>query len=117
MQNNSIWDEAMYTEFTRRVIAVIKAIPPGRVITYGAVAALAGSSHGARQVTRILHSLSEKEGLPWHRVISASGKISLPEQAGREEQAALLRAEDVVVSDDYRIDLEVFHWRDAVINE
>ena len=107
----------MYTEFTRRVIDTIKAIPPGMVLTYGAVATLAGSPRGARQVTRVLHSLSEKEGLPWHRVISAGGKISLPGQEGREEQATMLRAEGVAVSDDYLVDLATFQWRDAAIGE
>ncbi len=107
----------MYTEFTRRVIDTIKAIPPGKVLTYGAVATLSGSPRGARQVVRILHSLSEKEGLPWHRVISAGGKISLPSLEGREEQASLLRTEGVIVSDDFRVDLAAFHWRDAVIGE
>ncbi len=107
----------MYTEFTQHVIDTIKSIPPGKVLTYGAVAALAGSPHGARQVTRILHSLSEKEGLPWHRVISANGKISIPGEEGKEEQSALLRAEGVDVSDDYRVDLAAFHWRDAVIDK
>jgi methylated-DNA-protein-cysteine methyltransferase-like protein len=108
--------KVMYTEFTRRVIDTIKAIPPGKVLTYGAVAALSGSPRGARQVVRVLHSLSEKEGLPWHRVISAGGKISLATQEGREEQTAMLRAEGVVVSGEHQVDLKAFHWQKPTID-
>jgi methylated-DNA-protein-cysteine methyltransferase related protein len=106
----------MYTEFTQRVIDAIKAIPPGKVLTYGAIAALAGSPRGARQVVRILHSLSVKENLPWHRVISANGKISLATQEGKDEQSTMLRAEGVAVSEDFRVDLKVFHWRNPAID-
>lgn len=107
----------MYTEFTRRVIEAIKAIPPGKVLTYGAVAALAGSPRGARQVVRILHALSGKEHLPWHRVISSNGKISLATQEARDEQATMLRADGVAVSDDYRVMLEDYLWNNAVLDE
>jgi methylated-DNA-protein-cysteine methyltransferase-like protein len=99
----------MYAEFTRLAIAIIKTIPPGKVLTYGAVARLAGSPGGARQVTRILHSLSAKEQLPWHRVISASGKLSLPTEEGKEEQAMMLRAEGVVIERGFRVDLRKYH--------
>jgi methylated-DNA-protein-cysteine methyltransferase-like protein len=106
----------MYTEFTRRIITAIKAIPPGKVLTYGAVAALAGNPRGARQVVRVLHALADKEGLPWHRIISAGGKIRTPSPEGREEQAGLLRAEDVIVSDDFIVDLAAFHWRNVELD-
>ena len=46
-------------------------------MTYGQVAAAAGSPRGARQVVRVLHSMSEKYGLPWHRIINVQGEISL----------------------------------------
>nr|MDO8088525.1 MGMT family protein [Candidatus Sigynarchaeum springense] len=107
----------MHAEFIRCAIAIIDAIPAGKVLTYGAVAVLAGNPRGARQVTRVLHSLSGKEGSPWYQVIGARGNRSLPCLEGREEQAALLRAEGVIVSDDYQVNLEAFHWREAVVNE
>ena len=57
--------------FTERVIQIIQSIPAGRVMTYGQVAAAAGNRRGARQVARILHTMSQKHALPWHRIINA----------------------------------------------
>jgi len=97
--------------FTRRVIELIAAIPRGKVATYGGIAAMAGSPRAARQVVRVLHSSSRKEGLPWHRVINREGRISLPDMRGGDEQRELLEAEGVVFSPDGRIDLDRHLWR------
>lgn len=70
------------TEFTEQVIAIIKNIPQGQVMTYGQIAAYANNPRGARQVSRILHSMSDKHQLPWHRVINSKGGISLTGEAG-----------------------------------
>jgi len=78
--------------FTQEVVEVIRSIPAGRVMTYGQIARLAGNPRAARQVARILHSLSRTEQLPWHRVLNAKGEISLD---GDEQQLAL-EAEGVV---------------------
>lgn len=101
----------VYAPFTARAIRVIRAIPQGKVATYGLVAALAGSPLGARQVVRVLHTLSRKERLPWHRVISSRGSISLPRGAGFERQRALLRAEGVKVTTDGRVDFKRCLWK------
>lgn len=63
------------TPFTEEVIRIIKHIPRGKVMTYGQIAGEAGSPRGARQVVRILHSMSEKYELPWHRVMNAKGEL------------------------------------------
>jgi len=99
-----------YAPFTSRAIAVIRAIPVGKVASYGQVAALAGSPNGARQIVRILHALSVRERLPWHRVIGGRGAIALPEGGGREEQAAALKAEGVRVDAQGRIDMSRHQW-------
>ncbi len=80
------------TEFTRRVIDIVKAIPEGTVMTYGDVARAAGNPRGARAVSYILHSSSEKYQLPWHRVIGKGGKLSLdcPEQKERLVQEGIV---------------------------
>ncbi len=80
---------------SERIILLIRSIPRGRVASYGQVAALAGAVNGARQVARLLHSSSEKRGLPWHRVLNAQGRISLPPGGGFELQKKLLEAEGV----------------------
>ena len=99
--------------FTQKVLNVIRAIPEGKVSSYGRVAALAGNPRGARQVSRFLHSMAGKHELPWHRVVNASGRISLPRGRGYERQRALLEDEGVVFSKAQTIDLSAFLWEPA----
>ena len=100
-------------EFERRAKDLIKAIPRGKVATYGQIAALAGNHRGARQVVRVLCSSSDKDGLPWHRVINGWGRISLPRGRGFEKQKRLLAVEGVRVGALGRIDLRDFQWDPA----
>ena len=101
----------MLLPFTQNVLQVIKSIPEGKVLSYGRVAALAGNSRGARQVSRILHSMSGKHDLPWHRVVNSMGKISLPRGRGYELQRALLESEGVCFSPAHTIDLNICLWQ------
>ncbi len=86
------------TPFTQDVVALIRAIPAGRVATYGQIARLAGNPRAARQVVRILHSMSQAERLPWHRVVNAKGEIS----QGIEQKLAL-EAEGIVFQSDGKL--------------
>ena len=94
------------TESTLRIVEAIKTIPWGKVSSYRNVAWAAGLSNGARQTVRVLHSLSGKYDLPWHRVIRTDGSIALREGEGRELQIGLLRKEGVEVSEAGRIDMK-----------
>ena len=94
------------TDFTEKVISIIKNIPEGQVMTYGQVARMAGSP----QVVRILHSLSKKLKLPWHRVINAKGEIGLKDIG---EQKFLLEAEGVEVGQSGRISLEKYQYKES----
>jgi methylated-DNA-protein-cysteine methyltransferase-like protein len=98
------------TSFHQSIVKTIKRIPRGKVATYGQIALLAGDPRAARQVSRALHSSSDKEGLPWHRVINSRGQISLPLGSGHELQRALLEAEGVTFKLDGSIDLKRFLW-------
>lgn len=92
---------------------VVAKIPYGRVATYGQVARLAGWPGYARQVGMALKGLPVDSGLPWHRVINARGRISLPSHsAGANRQAARLQAEGVLVNQG-RISLKRFQWEPA----
>ena len=97
-------------EFERRVKACIRAVPKGRVATYAQIAALAGNDRAARQVARVLHSSSEKDRLPWHRIINSRGGIALGRGRGFEEQRRRLRAEGVIVDRGGRVDLDRYCW-------
>jgi len=94
----------------QRVWLVISAIPRGKVSSYGDVALLAGHPRAARQVGRILNNLPDHSQLPWHRIISQQGKISLSGERG-VMQRDVLRKEGVEVSDAGRVDMKKYRWR------
>ncbi len=95
----------------RRIDAVVRRIPRGRVATYGQVAALAGRPGQARQVGYALHALGDGSDVPWHRVINHRGEVSRRADPFDEPlQRALLEAEGVVFGPTGRIDLERFRW-------
>ncbi|MBH5319573.1 MGMT family protein [Paenibacillus sp. GSMTC-2017] len=96
--------------FTRKVIDIIKSIPEGYVMTYGQIAALAGSARGARQVVRILHSMSAAYELPWHRVVNVKGEIAIQDDEARFKQNLYLSGEGVVVDETGRINLEQYRY-------
>jgi methylated-DNA-protein-cysteine methyltransferase related protein len=70
----------------------VRKIPKGKVSTYGEVARAAGFPGCARQV---VWALRGSRGLPWHRVVGAGGRISLPGENGLEQRFRL-EAEGVV---------------------
>jgi O-6-methylguanine DNA methyltransferase len=79
--------------FSVRVLAAVRRIPPGRVATYGDVAALAGRPRAARAVGNIMRHC-QRADVPCHRVIAAGGRLG--GYGGREAlKRALLAAEGV----------------------
>ena len=99
------------TETSLNIVKAIKAVPKGKVSSYRDVALAAGLPNGARQTVRILHSLSEKYNLPWHRIIRSNGTIALREGEGRELQIGLLRSEGVEVSASGKVDMRRYgYW-------
>ena len=70
----------------QRVIRAIRALPRGKVSTYGAIARAAGWPGAARQVVRVLNQVP---GLPWHRVVGSGGAIKLPGEQGAEQKFRL----------------------------
>jgi len=105
------------TPFTEQVLCILKHIPAGKVMTYGQVAALAGSPRGARQVVRILHSMSKKHDLPWHRVINAKGEIGLTDPEGKFTQKEKLMAEGIHFTTSGTIDLTTYRYQPPFQNE
>lgn len=103
--------------FYEQVYAVVRRIPRGKVTSYGRVAAMLGRPRAARAVGYALSALKDRKNDPryadvaWQRVINSQGRISIVnrEHTGNE-QARLLREEGVVVSDDLKIDLDVYLW-------
>ena len=100
--------------FRDRVVALVKAVPTGKVATYGQIALLAGAPRAARQVGGVLNGLKETEDVPWQRVINASGGLSTYKIGYGELQKALLTAEGINVTADNTVDLSVYQWRPEV---
>ena len=93
-----------------KILSVIRRIPRGFVCTYGKVAAAAGLPRRARLVGRVLRASPLADGVPWHRVVSAAGRISLRGGEGPRLQARLLAAEGVCADARGRINLREHLW-------
>jgi methylated-DNA-[protein]-cysteine S-methyltransferase len=83
------------SEFTTRVIAVVRRIPVGQVATYGDVAVAAGRPGAARAVGNIMRDCGQRD-VPCHRVIAAAGKLG-GYGGNLELKRGLLRAEGILV--------------------
>ncbi len=81
-----------------RIYDAVRAIPPGRVASYGEIAARAGLPGRARLAGRALSEVPNGAELPWHRIVRADGRIALPHGSKSfREQCRRLRAEGVDV--------------------
>jgi methylated-DNA-protein-cysteine methyltransferase-like protein len=95
----------------RRIWDTIRDIPRGQVASYGQIAEIAGIPRGARQVGYALKHAPENEVIPWHRVVTASGKLAFaPGSQPFREQSRLLFRERVPVSSG-RVDMGRYRWR------
>lgn len=94
--------------FSRRVLTVVRNIPPGRVVTYGDVASMAGRPRAARAVGNIMKNCTRRD-VPCHRVIAAGGRLG--GYGGSESlKRALLVAEGVLVTGSRVRDLTRVRW-------
>jgi methylated-DNA-protein-cysteine methyltransferase-like protein len=92
------------------VIHIIKSIPKGKVLTYGFIAKLAGNPRAARQVSWVLHSSTKKYHLPWHRVISSNGNLSMKSIEDKQHHKKLLELEEISFLDNFKVDLKKSLW-------
>lgn len=87
------------------VFALVRQVPRGQVASYGMIASLLPGVT-ARMVGHALRGANREDGVPWQRVINASGQVSAHE--GSERQRDLLKAEGVALSASGRL-----KWRDV----
>ncbi|MFT3792839.1 MAG: MGMT family protein [Rudaea sp.] len=93
------------------IVRTIRAIPPGRVASYGEIAARAGLPRHARLVGRVLGDAGADAKLPWHRVLRSDGRFAFqPGSRAFREQRARLIGEGVAVKAG-RVDLARFGWQ------
>ncbi|GAA3706067.1 MGMT family protein [Oceanisphaera sediminis] len=95
---------------SHKVLTLLALVPPGQVVSYGQLADLAGLPGRARLVGRILR-IEDTAMLPWHRVLAANGRISLPKGSdGWHEQRQRLQAEGILLKGD-RVSMAQYRWR------
>lgn len=93
--------------FAEKIYRLIALIPPGKAATYGQLAFLAGEPRGARMAGQVLSRAPENSGLPYHRVVSASGR-TVPHWP---EQRVLLEQEGAVFRENGTVDLKICLWK------
>jgi methylated-DNA-protein-cysteine methyltransferase related protein len=98
-------------ERMERIWATVRDIPEGSVASYGQIAALAGIPRGARQVGYALRHLPDGSGVPWHRVVTASGRLAFEQGSPAwKRQKGRLAEEDVPVQGG-RINMSKYRWQ------
>ncbi len=93
--------------FFQQVYDVVRSIPPGRVMSYGQVAAAAGNPRMARQVGWALHACGEE--IPWQRVVAKDGRLTVREASGFPLQRVLLEGEGVAFDSQGRV-MAPYFW-------
>ncbi len=93
------------------IYSKVRLIPPGKVATYGQIAALAGNPRWSRVVGYALHVNPRPGEIPCHRVVDRNGRVSPAFAFGGENmQIKLLENEGVKVIEGH-VDLDEFRWK------
>ena len=93
--------------YRKRVYKIVRAIPAGRVMTYGQIAEILGEGYTPRTVGFVMHGSDDQT--PWHRVVNAqggcsTGRVVLP----YDKQQRMLEAEGVKFNERARCDLQTY---------
>ena len=94
---------------------VVRAVPKGRVTSYGAVAAAIGAKSGARMVGYAMNACNGvKPKVPAHRVVNRNGMLSGKHHFTPPElMQQLLEKEGIKVKDDQVVDFKKLFWDPA----
>jgi methylated-DNA-protein-cysteine methyltransferase related protein len=90
------------------VYRLVKRIPRGRVLTYADVARALRLPGGARSAGRAMAATPSGQGIPWHRVVGAGGKLLIREPYA-SLQRKLLESEKVQMTE-RRVNMKLHHW-------
>ncbi len=94
--------------------SVVKAIPAGKVASYGQVADLAGLPGRARLVGRSMGLIPDRKRVPWYRVLKSNGQLAgQPGSEFARRQSDLLADEGVVVLKN-RVNMEAYRWQPSL---
>ena len=102
-------------DFYQRVGIVCRAIPAGKVATYGQIALLCGKPRNARQVGYALNRGRAGADVPAFGVVKGQGVLSGAQAVSRPNtQKKLLAGDGIRVSADNRVDLKRFGWHNTL---
>lgn len=93
-------------ELYERIYQMAALIPPGKVLTYGQLAFLAGIPRGGRMAGQAMANVKEGQKIPCHRVVNSVGRCA----PGYTDQHALLQAEGVSFLENGRVDMKRHMW-------
>jgi methylated-DNA-protein-cysteine methyltransferase related protein len=101
------------TSAYQKIYVVVRAIPFGKVATYGQVADLAGFYGKARLVGYALYQVDPTSDIPWQRVVNIKGEVSYStaREGADYVQRNLLEQEGIVFSHQGKIDLTEYRWQ------
>jgi methylated-DNA-protein-cysteine methyltransferase-like protein len=91
------------------VYDLVKKIPRSRVMTYGQVAKALRLPGGARTAGRAMAACPSGRGVPWHRVVGASGKLLIREPHA-SLQRRLLETEGLRLAEKRILDFKSYEW-------
>jgi methylated-DNA-protein-cysteine methyltransferase related protein len=102
-------------DFFYKVYNIVVLIPPGKIATYGQIAAMLGNPRGARTVGWAMQSAPANMKLPCHRVVNRLGAMAPGSIFGGEEiQRVMLESEGVSFLEDGKIDMKKSIWKPEV---
>jgi methylated-DNA-protein-cysteine methyltransferase-like protein len=93
----------------KTVYDLVKKIPRGRVTTYGQIAKALRLPGGARTAGRAMAGCPSGQGVPWHRVVGAGGKLLIREPHA-SLQRKLLESEGVSVAEKRIQVFRTYEW-------
>lgn len=99
------------SNFRERVYEFVRSVPPGKVVTYGQVAAMLGAPFAARAVGAALKYSPGSAEVPCQRVVNRWGRLApVYGWGGPEQHKRELEEEGVEVRPDFTVDLEKYQW-------
>lgn len=115
IQNSKIKNTSQKSKFFERVYAIVKQIPYGKVVSYGQVALYLGVPRAARQVGWALNRSGHEVDIPWWRVVSNAGRVSIKgSEYSAQEQRELLIGENILVKSDLTLDIKKYRFRPGI---
>jgi len=97
-------------KYRARVYEIVKAIPVGRIMTYGQIAEILGEGYTPRTIGFVMHA-ADTENVPWQRVINSQGACSTGRMTVPVNlQQQILEDEGVKFNEKGRCDLNAYRW-------